>query len=483
MYTCAGSRIRRTSVFAAATAAVVAGLALLTAPMVAASQPRLTSPAVGFEAALDPVFSPPPATTAARFGYRPSPLAPVTVAPSTHALSARAATAGLTTTRYPSRYDLRSRGRMSAVRDQGSLGACWAFATFGSLESILLPAERRDFSEDNLLLRSGFDWGYSDGGNDQMAAAYLLRWSGPVNESSDAYGDGYAPPGLTAEKHVQSWVRLPRPASPRSLSVLKGAMERFGALYAVIEYAPGSYRSRTHAYYYAGTSGPNHAIDIIGWNDGYRATNFSRRPPGNGAFLCRNSWGRTWGARGYFWVSYYDRFIESNVSAFPQVEKATNYASCYQYDPCGETDGLGWPSSPTGWFANRFTAVANGSLAAVGFGVPSGNAAYWVYAGASLSQLTQVASGSTAFAGFTTVKLRTPVTLTSGRSFVVAVCQVTPGYGYPVPVEVPIPGYDSRATALPGQSFVSSDGKSWTDLTTIPGCADSNACLKAYTSN
>ena len=480
---CAGSWIRRTFVFAVAIAAVVASLALLTAPIAAASQPRRASPAAGFEAALDPVVSPPPATAAARFGYRISPLAPVAVAPSTHALGPRAATAGLSTTRYPSRYDLRSSGRMTAVRDQGLLGTCWAFATFGSLESVLLPAERRDFSEDDLLLQSGFDWGYTGGGNDQMAAACLLRWSGPVNESDDAYGDDYSPPGLPAEKHVQSWVRLPRPASPRSLSIVKGAIERFGALYAVIEYTPGSYRSGTDAYYYAGTSGPNHAIDIVGWNDDYAAANFSRRPPGKGAFLCRNSWGRSWGARGYFWVSYYDSFIASNMSAFPQVEEATNYAGCYQYDPFGETDGLGWSSSPTGWFANQFTAAANGSLTAVGFGVPSGDAAYWVYAGPSLSQLTQVASGSTAFAGFTTVNLSTPVALTSGSPFVVAVCQVTPGYGYPVPVEAPIQGYDSLATASAGQSFVSPDGASWTDLTTIPGYAGSNVCLKAYTSN
>jgi hypothetical protein len=81
------------------------------------------------------------------------------------------------------------------------------------------------------------------------------------------------------------------------------------------------------------------------------------------------------------------------------------------------------------------------------------------------------------------VQLSTPVVLASGSSFVVAVCQVTPAYGYPVPVEAPIPGYDSGATASPGQSFVSSDGTTWTDLTAIPGYATSNVCLKAYTSN
>lgn len=481
MRTRIGSGIRRIFVFTAVAVALVAGIALLTPPRAAAAQPRSASHPAAFALGLDPAFGPRATALGGLDGYRPSPLAPVTVAPSARALAAGQVTAGLAAASYPSHYDLRSYGRVTSVRNQGLLGTCWTFAAFGSLESTLLPKEYRNFSEDNLAMQSGFDWGYNGGGNDQMAAAYLLRWSGPVYEASDVYGDAFTPPGLTPVKHVQSWVRLPRPSSPRALNVIKGAIMRYGALYAVIDYTPKAYRWATHAYYYSGTTRPNHAIDIIGWNDSYAAANFSHRPPGNGAFLCRNSWGRSWGAQGYFWVSYYDRFIASNVSAFPQVEKVTNYAQCYQYDPYGETDGLGWPDSPTGWFANQFTATANESLAAVGFGVPSGNGAYWVYAGPSLSQLTQVASGYTTFAGFTTVKLSTPVALTSGSPFVVAVCEVTPGYSYPVPVEAPILGYDSQATASPGQSFVSSDGATWTDLTAVSGYGNSNVCLKAYT--
>ncbi len=39
----------------------------------------------------------------------------------------------------PSSYDLRPTGKLTAVRDQGNCGSCWAFATYGSLESNLLP--------------------------------------------------------------------------------------------------------------------------------------------------------------------------------------------------------------------------------------------------------------------------------------------------------------------------------------------------------
>ena len=40
--------------------------------------------------------------------------------------------------------------------------------------------------------------------------------------------------------------------------------------------------------------------------------------------------------------------------------------------------------------------------------------------------------------------------------------------------------YSSAATAQSGQSYVSSTGASWTDLTTQSGYGDANVCLKAY---
>ncbi len=106
-------------------------------------------------------------------------------------------------TTYPSSYDLRTLGKLSAIEDQGQTGCCWTFATMGSLESHLLPADPESFSEDNLALNSGFDSSYDHstdpndsssaymaGGNALMSTAYLARWAGPVLASQDAFDDG-----------------------------------------------------------------------------------------------------------------------------------------------------------------------------------------------------------------------------------------------------------------------------------------------------
>jgi len=55
----------------------------------------------------------------------------------------------------------------------------------------------------------------------------------------------------------------------------------------------------------------------------------------------------------------------------------------------------------------------------------------------------------------------------------------SPGTTWPIALEYPEPNYASGATAAAGQSYVSSNGTSWTDITTQ--YSNTNVCLKAFT--
>jgi C1A family cysteine protease len=394
---------------------------------------------------------------------------------------------------YPARYDLRSLGKLPPIGNEGQYNACWAFAALDSLESCLLPGDPESFSQDNLLLASGFDGAsYDSSGNDLEATAYLARWAGPVSAAAESYGAGAIPPGLLPLKHVQEVLILPPRSGPHDNGVFKWAVMTYGAVDVALYADAGmtsstdsaAYRVATSAYYYASPQSPNHAVDIVGWNDAYPASNFATRPPGNGAFLVRNSWGSSWGSGGYFWVSYYDAVIGKQDNAvFDDAESPANYSRIYQYDPLGWTRqaGIGYAST-SAWFANEFRASASEQLVAVSFYTATAAARYRVYVSlGGLQGKHLAATGTLGLPGYHTVQLLTPLQLVAGRPFAVAVKLTTPGSRYPIPLEERISGYSDAASAAPGQSFISSNGVTWTDLTTVAGQRESNVCLKAFT--
>jgi C1A family cysteine protease len=395
----------------------------------------------------------------------------------------------------PSSYDLRTLGKVTGIRDQGNCGSCWTFATMGSMESALMPAESRDFSENNLKNLHGYLWTPCDGGNADMAAAYLGRWSGPVNETDDPYSDSAisnSPTDLSAPKHVQDVILVPGRADKTANDVIKQALMDYGALFGSYYHTTSSYRSATYGYYYPGSylTSANHAITIIGWDDNYDKSNFIVAPAGNGAFLIKNSWGSSWGDSGYFWISYYDNVLANEANpcfAFVGVEGANNFRRVYQYDPLGMVMELGY-SSDTAWFANVFTAIAPENLSAVSFYVAAPDSPFTISIYTNVASSTNpatgtlagVTSGTISTPGYRTIKLAAPVALTPNTKFSVVVQLTTPNYLYPVPIESSYPGY-SVATANLGESFFSEDGTTWEDAVSFD--PTTNVSLKAYTSS
>lgn len=386
------------------------------------------------------------------------------------------------TTDYPSRLDLRENDRVSPVKDQENYFFCWVFAAYTSLESCLLPEEVVDFSEWHLALNHGFDDNLNGGGNSYMSTAYLIRWSGPIDESIAPYGTAnhegkiYSP-----AKHVQQVIFLPDREDPLDNNTIKYHLMNYGPIDFAFYWNVTGFKDAANSFYIPGNTGQNHRLAMVGWDDDYPASNFTYTPPGNGAFIARNSWGESWGARGYCYISYYDMSLQEMMS-FNSAETPINYGSIYQYDPLGRTRGWG---DDIAWGANVFTAEDPQPLEAVGFYSYDANMMYEIYIYNHISgdsptngTLAAVKTGQFVYPGYYTVKLDNPVPLTQGARFSVVVKFINSNHRYAVPIEYPVSGHNSYATALPGQSFISEDGLQWIDLT--EKWENSNVCIKAY---
>jgi len=383
-------------------------------------------------------------------------------------------------------FDLRRLGRVTEVRQQAHYSTCWAMAAIGSLESNLLPRARLDLSENALADHNGSRLVFATWAEGQatsrLATAAFARWDGPVLERQDPYPrPGDSPEGLRPAVHVQEVLFLPGRRGPADNAALKWALTAHGAVDTAMAFNASFLRRPTSSYY---CSRPglrlNHHVTCVGWDDGYPASSFRSRPPGGGAFLVRNSWGAAWGEAGYCWVSYYDADFGREMAVFDGAQSAADYDAIYQYDALGWSRSLGF-GRETAWFADRFRCAGSGRLAAVSFYTPVPGSAYVVRvagAVAGLSTASRAAAGTIAVAGYHTVTLDAPVKVRRGRDFVVAVELTTPGGTRPIPLEAPSGLIAPRAGR--GQSYVSSDGVSWTDLTTLPGLGSANVCLKAF---
>lgn len=386
----------------------------------------------------------------------------------------------------PYAYDYRETGRAPRVKNQGSFGTCWAFASVMALESRILPEEDLSFSEDHMSIRNSFHMSQNDGGEYTMSMAYLLAWQGPVYEKDDEYGDEYSPPGLKPVRHVQEIQIIPS----KEYEAIKRAVYLYGgvqsSLYTsmVTGHSDSRYYNKEQgAYCYIGTAKPNHDIVIIGWDDNYPKENFNLDLEGDGAFICANSWGGEFGDEGYFYVSYYDTNIGIHNILYSRVEDTDNYDGIYQTDLCGWVGQLGY-GKENAYFANVYTAGEGEELAAAGFYATGPDTAYEIYTVTDMENSGQfgrrvlAASGTLKNAGYYTIDFEKPVELLDGKKFAVIVSISTPGSVHPVAIEYNSPDKKLRVDLSDGEGYISFRGTSWERVEDEQKC---NVCLKAYT--
>lgn len=401
---------------------------------------------------------------------------------------ASAADTSESATIIPTQYDLRQRGRVSAVRNQGSYGTCWSFAALAALESVLLPEEEAQYSVDHMTLNNGFNLTQEDGGEYTMGMAYLAAWKGPVYEEDDPYGDNQTDASLTAVKHVQEMQII----DGKDYEKIKEAVFKYGGVQTSIynalrssqSYSP-YYNKENRAYCYIGTEKPNHDVVIIGWDDSYSKDNFSADLEGGGAFICQNSWGPEFGENGIFYISYYDTNVGTHNVVYTGIESVDNYDNIYQSDLCGWIGQLGYNKDSI-YGANVYTAKGNETLTAASFYATGKDSQYELYIvrqfedESSLEDMIPVASGKLSNAGYYTIDFNQGIEVEAGERYAIVLHIITPGSVHPMAIEYTADEATENVILDDGESYISPNGVKWTSADTVEEC---NLCIKAFSNN
>lgn len=405
-------------------------------------------------------------------------------------------------------------GMMGAVRSQGSWGTCWAFGNTAALEANILLnkkskavslnageldlAERHMawFAHNTLSSLSGDPTKGLDGsrkttakaaytgGNYYQALAYLTRGSGIGLEEDAPYSDDM---GTLAEADRYDSVITIHDSyevtyditgnADNSIAAVKNLVDTYGA-------AGCSYLDTSTGYsgagapggmaFYQTSRGTNHAVCIVGYDDSYSVDNFTGKagkPDAPGAWLCRNSWGSSWGNNGYFWISYYDSSL-SSIYAYETTD-STDYGDIYQHDATGMHTGIGVNAA-----ANIFQARRDDTLKSVGIYMGSAVANGTIEIYTSDMKMTNPADGTKVLtntipaisnAGYHIIDLKSTVNIRAGQYFSIVVTLGNSGATAMYSFEG-----KSGCKSLEGQSYYLFYGQ-WYDSYKTCG----NACIKA----
>ena len=244
--------------------------------------------------------------------------------------------------------DWRTKGAVTAIKNQGQCGSCWSFSSTGSIEGqwFLAGNKLTSVSEQELVSCDTVDSGCNGGLMDNAWGWLLSAHQGQiVTEASYPYvsGDGIVPACSMSGTVVGATI-----SGHQDITTTETAMAAWVYANGPLSVAVDATSWQT---YVSGimtnciSSQIDHGVLIVGFDD-------NNNPP---YWIVKNSWGRSWGENGYIRVEKgTDQCLITSLPCSSQVSKGPSPPTPAPSGPSGPTPA---PSSPSGQTFQQLTCT------------------------------------------------------------------------------------------------------------------------------
>ena len=413
----------------------------------------------------------------------------------------------------PAKYNARSYGIVNTPKDQGKNGTCWAFSAMSVVEtnSMKNKMPSYNFSEAHLvygIIAGGYSDSagkfnkYSmsdlDGGTLYFAPTYFFNNKGMLLENEFKYSKSYKT--ITNSQYPQGRAYLTVGSfelfsnnyygvcSTSDINTIKDRILSDGSVQATMYMDSNLFKDKNKDFYLANTNNSyygNHAVTIVGWDDTISKSNF-RGAKRNGAWIVKNSWGSTWSGDGYFYISYDDEFICSDLAFYSGV---TNKTFNNTYKTAEMVGGLSVKTNSTKVsVATIIKTNKSESIKRVSFAVNK-NQNYNVYLSKSMNKDNKadwilLGSGYASLKGIKSVDLSNKIIVNSDYMIIV---EYTSGNSDNIYMPMMCNnGYTSNTNFYQGVNFRKVGNESWADMYTSKIGSSNYKCspnIYVYTDN